>query len=75
MDPTTTAIAALIGKLIEAGPLGLVLIAILTGWLVPKPTVDANAKREALKDDLIKQLTKTNELLAKRLDVQRRAQK
>jgi hypothetical protein len=51
MDPE--AATNIVTEFLRQGPLGLVIVAFLTGWLAPKPVIDESRKREALKDTII----------------------
>lgn len=60
MDPIT----ALVAEFIKQGVLGLVIVALLIGWLVPKYIVDELRIRLALKDEIIDRQSALIEKLA-----------
>jgi hypothetical protein len=53
----------IVTEFLRQGPLGLVIVAFLTGWLAPKPTIDEFKKREALKDSIIERQSELIEKL------------
>lgn len=52
-----------VSEFLDKGVLGLVIVALLVGFLVPKWVVDEYRKREAFKDGIIDRLTKAVEAL------------
>ncbi len=54
---------------IERGVLGLVIVAIMLGWLAPRWILDEYRKREAVKDNIIERLTAAVEAIEEREDV------
>lgn len=66
MDPTTAAVAGLIAEIIKQGVLGIVIAALLTGYLVPKWVRDEMKAREDVKDEIIERQAKLIERWAAR---------
>ncbi len=62
MDPAT----GLIAEFVKQGILGLVIIALVLGWLVPKWVIDEYRVRLAVKDKIIERQSALIERLAAR---------
>jgi hypothetical protein len=57
---------AVIGELVRQGILGIVVAALILGWLVPKWVMDESRKREDLKDQIIARQSAIIERLAEK---------
>lgn len=67
MDPTTQ----IVTELVRQGLLGLIIAAVLTGWIVPKWVIDEYRRREQIKDATIERQSAVIERLAEKAGGQR----
>jgi hypothetical protein len=67
MDPTTQ----IVTELVRQGLLGLIIAAVLTGWIVPKWVIDEYRRREEIKDATIERQSGVIERLAEKAGGQR----